>query len=204
MTATNEELVKEYDKYYRNNPEKWKSYPRYKYMYVEITRAGVRHPENVLDVGCGNGHTLAYLHRRWAKTTGFYGLDLSEVAIELTQKNVPGVKVHQGFVEDYQPDVRFDLILCMGVAEHFRDVTKGLRHMKGLLAEEGVLYLEVPNCLSYSPGEHTFRRTKVGSHQTEWHLSRDEWEVHIANSGLKFRAAKAGRNPAWEFIWVLE
>jgi SAM-dependent methyltransferase len=190
-----QDLIKEYDDFYNGDNNKWTDDVRNDFAYRHLEWYT---PKRFLDIGCGNGHTIRYFQKYF--DCEFYGLDLSPVACTIARKT--GATIEQGFIEDYEPDVMFDMITCMGVAEHFVDVHRGLTAIKSIL--DGVLYLEVPNCLSYSPGGPGFRRLERGSRQWEWHLPRETWEEKIKSAGFEIVENIKGNRPFWEFVWVLK
>jgi len=185
-------MVGFYDAIYTKDPDRWTSEDRDEFMYDALCDT-VPEPASLLDYGCGNGHTLQYLSKHWLKTD-FYGYDISPVAIEIA-----GKKVSAKF-SDF-PEV--DIVTVMGVAEHFENLGE-LRKLKNYLKPLGVLYLEVPNCFSYSDTKNEgFRQTYAGSGQMEWHLRRDTWKKIIEDSGYEILKSLSGCRPAWEFIWIL-
>lgn len=194
-------LIAEYDRYFLNDPDKWTGPKRNQFAEKVLEKYNIT-PDYILDVGCGNGHTLKHFKGVYPDAE-LHGLDLSPVACEIARQNVEGSVISKGFVENANFDVLFDLILCMGVAEHFLDIKNGLRAMRKLLYERELLYLEIPNCLQYDPGEEGYRRLSVGSRQMEWHLKRETWETLIIASGFTIIEAVKGLQPAWEFVWVL-
>lgn len=196
-----QELVTEYDDYFKENPAKWTGLKRNRFAAGVITEY-LNKPKRILDVGCGNGHTLKHFKRVYPDAK-LYGLDISPVACKIASDNVRGSTIATGFIEDFDMGCEFDLILCMGVAEHFQDIEAGFAAMKRLLSKKGVLYLEIPNCLSYSPGEAGYRRLAGGSRQMEWHLSRPVWETIISQCGFEVVQSVTGDHPAWEFVWIL-
>lgn len=194
-----DELVKEYEAFYQQNPERWDADDSAICRMVSRYKPA---PERVLDVGCGNGHTLAKMRDAFPKAR-LYGIDLSQEALRLASDKVSGGVFEQGFVEQYEPGMHFDVITVIGVAEHFIDLEKGLRCVAKLLAEDGICYLESPNNLAYSPGSHIYRRLECGSGQMEWHLEREEWEQLIDKAGLEVLEAGCGNNVVNEFVWIL-
>jgi len=157
----------------------------------------------MLDIGCGNGHTIQYFKKHWPNTL-YYGVDLSPVAIELAKERVPDAEFIAG---DYKElTLHCDLVTVMGVAEHFENLVDGLKSLK----EYGnLIYLEVPDCLwmgklNGSPNnEEGFRETFKGGLQVEWHLKRRTWEERIRMAGLEIVEYSAGSD-AFEFVWVLK
>ena len=190
--------MKEYEAFYRQNPERWTADDD------AICRTVSRYkpaPERMLDVGCGNGHTLAKMRDVFPKAW-LYGVDLSQEALHMASDKVPSGVFKQGFVEQYNPGVFFDVITVVGVAEHFIDLYEGLMRVAGLLTKDGICYLELPNNLAYSPGAHIYRRLECGSGQMEWHLGREEWEQLIGKAGFEILEARSGNSLVNEFVWV--
>ncbi len=196
-----EALITEYDEFFTKNPGKWTGDKRNRFAAGVVTEH-ITNPKRILDVGCGNGHTLKHF-RRVYPDANLHGLDISPVACRIASNLVKRATIATGFVEDFDLGCQFDLILCMGVAEHFMDIEAGFAAMKRLLSKRGLLYLEIPNSLSYSSGEPGYRRLSVGSRQMEWHLSRPVWETIIRQCGFEVVQAYTGEHPAWEFVWVL-
>jgi len=203
---TKAEIKAEYDRFYRIKPEKWTSIDRNEFArktieeYFEISL-----PKTFLDIGCGNGHTIAYLKDFWQKTT-FYGFDLSSVAIETARAKLPGVDLRVGFLDEMSYPLKFDCICLLGVAEHFIDLVKSLEQVNALLSGNGIVYLESPNCLAYegSTPEEGFRRVNFGNRQMEWHLTRRSWIDKIKAAGFDIAASIIGPTPQTEFIFILE
>jgi SAM-dependent methyltransferase len=190
-------LADEYDQHYLTNPRKWSGEARDLFA-VDIIKK--YNPKTILDVGCGNGHTLSVLGKN-LKDVELYGIDVSPVACKLATEN-SGAQVDCEFLSDYKPDIKFDLVICLGVAEHFKSPLAGLKKIKKLT--KGICYLELPHNLLYSKGEEGFRRLTTRSQQLEWHLPRDAWEVIIKEAGFEIVESIVGPNEAWEFIWVLK
>ena len=188
--------VEFYDNIYTSSPRKWTNVDR-DYTAFKALSEYVNEPGRMLDYGCGNGHTLAFFWSQWPDTV-YTGVDISDVALELTEKRVPGI---YSFKE--LPDGMWDAITIMGVAEHFKAPAAELGYIAKHLSPDGYLYLEVPNCLVYSNGPEGFRQTAVGSRQQEWHWRRDTWEQVIEEAGLEIVKNFSGSCPAWEYIWIL-
>lgn len=194
-----DKLVQEYEAFYRDHPGLWEADDS---RCCQTVARFMPAPKKILDVGCGNGHTLAALRDVYPQAE-LYGIDLSQAALSLAAARAPGVKLWRGFIEEYSTRARFDIITLIGVAEHCMDLGAGLRSAAKLLAKNGICYVEVPHNLLYSPGSHTYRRLESGSRQMEWHLDRAEWESLIRQVGLTIVEALTGDSPVNEFIWVL-
>ena len=105
---------------------------------------------------------------------------------------------------DVEEIKQFDLVFCLGVAEHVEDLLYFLKGLKRKVKSGGVCYLEVPHNLLYSKGPETYRRLTTRSKQIEWHLPRKRWERIILASGFEIVKSYTGLNATWEYIWVLK
>lgn len=194
-----EEVQKEYDDLYRIKPNKWNSPDRSNFM-IEVLKNHIPDPKEVVDVGCGNGITLQN-YRASNHTAKLYGIDPSKEGIKLAQQRVPDGRFT---TKEYFEDVKkFDLVLCLGVAEHVEDLSDFLVYLKGLVKDDGLCYFEVPHNLVYSKGSQTFRRLTVGSKQIEWHFPLKKWETFLTEAGFEIVKRYKGLNVTWEFIWIL-
>ena len=199
-----DEEVVFYNDLYSGNPDIWTKEYRDETAYLILSQH-ILIPKTLLDIGCGSGHTIEYFSERLSQID-CYGVDLSDVAIELAKKRVPEATFVSGsYTEVEMPYC--DVVLLMGIAEHFEDLVGSLRGLK----EYGKhIYIESPNCLSYIPDSVPgFRTTAelVGANtsaQREWHITRDSWEDKIREAGLKIIKGYTGPTPETEFIWVLK
>lgn len=194
----------DYDAIYSDDPGKWSTGNRDQFAF-QVLANFTWQPDRLLDIGCGNGHTLEYFKKQWPRTQ-YFGIDLSQVAINLAAKKLLEVELYcEDFFEWKAPLIKpFDVILLMGVAEHFPDLVGGLKKVLSLLATDGWVYLEAPNCLHYSKDKtETFRETTKGSGQQEWHLRRTTWEVIIRQAGFEIEESVFGQSVATEFVWIL-
>ncbi len=194
-------IVEQYNAIYTLNPHKWTSGGRDRYAMNTLYRHIRKEPDSLLDIGCGNGHTLLVFSHGWRKTN-LYGIDLSSVAIDIASEAVPEATLQAVSLLDYQPPCKFEVVLAMGVAEHFEDIVANLKKINSMLAVSGLLYLEVPNSLSYSRDKTEGFREQ--GKQMEWQLERATWENAIADSGLSIVEALRGPNSFSEFIWILK
>lgn len=193
-----------YDRIYLEAPERWTS-PERDEMLVGVL-SGRPAPSTVLDIGCGNGHTLLRLAEEYPAAQ-LTGIDLSREAVLLAEQRVPTASLLAGDMLELERSLgSFDLIVMLGVLEHIESPEPALLRLRHHLRPRGAMYVEVPNCLAYSNplwGEG-FRRLSRGSRQLEWHLRRDTWEATIARAGLDVVIWHKGPRPECEFVWLLE
>ena len=185
-----------YNNIFRSNSKKWSAIANRDVFVFRALSEMISEPASMLDYGCGNGHTIAYFKGRWPNTR-YTGVDISDVALEIAKTCVPEAEFYREL-----PDGTWNVITIMGVAEHFADPGLELKRLGEHLS--GLMYLEIPNCLSYSRNkEEGIRKTHAGSGQKEWHWQRETWERVIDYTGLEIVKRFSGFSPAWEFIWVL-
>ena len=203
------QVIHEYDERFRQEPQIWSEPEHDEYVYgvLEYFCADVGRPlaGELLDVGCGNGHTLRYFADRTQGSLSLTGIDFSAEAIKIAQTQIGAAQLYCADFLTWETSSKFDFIISLGVFEHFRNPRSVLRKAATLLEEEGILYLDVPNCLwhGWSGRREGFRRHWGGSEQLEWHLRRPTWERLIAEANLSVLAAIRGPTPWTEFTWLL-
>ena len=129
--------------------ESMNSWRRLRELQGFIARGG-----RVLEVGVGRGNFLVTL-----RDAGYQvdGLDLSAAVCDAVQTRY-GLPVHHSNVEAYakaSPNGMYDAVLMCHVLEHVESLSPALRAVKGLLKQDGILYLAVPNVAAwnaYLPG----------------------------------------------------
>jgi trans-aconitate methyltransferase len=193
---TKKELAKEYDEHYTKNPKKWSGEARDLFCADVVKKYD---PMSILDVGCGNGHSLKVLGDAFPNAE-LFGIDISPVGCQLAKQNTRA-KIDCVFLDKFDPDIIFDLVICLGTVEHLKDPLESLKKMKEL---GNLVYLELPHNLLYSEGKEGFRRLTTRSQQLEWHYTREKWEEIIKEAGFEIVESLVGPNAAWEFIWTLK
>ena len=104
----------------------------------------------VLEVGCGNGGTLAWL-RESGRAGWLAGVEMSSTAAEKARSRIDLLR--EGDVNricsEFAP-ASFDLILCLDVLEHLVDPWTTLGRLQALLRPEGELIVSLPNIRHHS------------------------------------------------------
>ncbi|QLG87800.1 class I SAM-dependent methyltransferase [Chitinibacter bivalviorum] len=121
----------------------------YGFVRHEIAPMLPAHADRVLELGCGNGATLAWLkaNGRCNSTTGIeYSPDASSIARQHLDHVIEG----DAEQIDLQALGQFDLILCLDVLEHLRDPWQMLRKLKQQLTPQGRIIVSVPNIRHHS------------------------------------------------------
>ena len=138
---------------------------------------------SVLDIGCGDGHTLdLYAHHPGVKT---YGVDFNVAALELARNN--GHNVYAGSFETVDlPSNFFDLVTATHVIEHVEDPRQFLMKVHSVLRSDGILWLETPNIGSIDA--RWFRNKHWGGYHFPRHwffFSRDTLTRLAASAGFE-------------------
>lgn len=145
-------------------------------------------PQRVLEIGCGQGFTLARLEARYAT----FGLDISSYAVEQAARFAPRSRCTVGnadlpFSPALTPDLTpgsFDLVLAKYVFEHLRDPATALRRTAALLKPGGTLFIAIPYTESFGA---RVKGPVWFAHQDPTHCSllpRDTWLQLLADAGL--------------------
>ena len=103
------EQMESWDECYRTNRRAWRG-------VTDISELGIEPGSDVLEVGCGNGKTLAALK---AIGCNVIGVDFSEEAVVSCRQLIPGVDVRQGDILrlDFD-DSSLDSVVLFHVLEH--------------------------------------------------------------------------------------
>lgn len=99
--------------------------------------------KSILDVGCGTGKFLALATEIGLKA---YGIDISEVAIELARKKATDAEILCGMAEQLPwEDNLFDYVVCLGSLQHCYRQEKVTSEMARVLKPDGLGCILVPN-----------------------------------------------------------
>ena len=155
---TDEETIEFYKRQYREEftagkkNESWKLPFTNLHLGIEIYNAVVRYDFlerlgylregiNTLDIGSSLGALPAYLK---AKGCNAYGVEISQFS-EYT-KDLFGVDtIFKMTFEDFQTDMKFDIITICDALEHFSHPQKVLLKIRYMLKDDGIVLIEVPD-----------------------------------------------------------
>jgi len=135
----------------------WASQYKYCKTYIQ-------NKKNFLDIGAGSGQTLF-----WFEELGFdvTGIEPDTRNVELINKKLKRGKCFSGFIENFDHDKKYDIIWISHVFEHIINPRDFLNRIKNNLNEDGIVFIEVPNCsnekildLSIFKNPSTFHFTK--------------------------------------------
>ena len=119
----------------------------------------------VVDVGCGTGHLLHFIHNKFRFKKGT-GLEYSSEAIRIARQKFPSFEYHEYDVNNPWQE-KYDFVLCTEVLEHLLHPEIALRNITNMLAENGKALITVPNG----------RKDTFGGHINFW--SPESWNVFI-------------------------
>lgn len=99
----------------------------------------------ILDAGCGSGHRLLNLAKRYPKAN-FTGIDLSasslKIAAQMARKNgITNVMFEQANLLELNLSGKYQLIVSTGVIHHLRDPQLGLKSIYDHLSADGLIYI---------------------------------------------------------------
>jgi methionine biosynthesis protein MetW len=121
---------------------------------------------SVLDIGCGDGSTLKYLHET-RNTTG-EGLDISESGVKMAREKGMTASVADVSAEDFKIEKVYDYIIISEVLEHIPNPEDVLAKTKGRFSKG--LILSIPNT-----GYYLYRlRLLFGRFPVQWALHPGE------------------------------
>jgi 2-polyprenyl-3-methyl-5-hydroxy-6-metoxy-1,4-benzoquinol methylase len=99
----------------------------------------------VLDAGCGEGHLLERLTKKYPNNK-YYGADLTTIALQQAKLRLPqGNFLLTDLGKIDLPNSFFDVIVCTETIEHIDDYQSVIKELIRLLKPNGVLILTFPN-----------------------------------------------------------
>lgn len=105
--------------------------------------------KSVLDVGCGYGHLLYAIEKKYGCKVK--GLEPSPEVAKIG-KGFFGIEIVPEVLEKFSTDEKFDIVLCNHTLEHVDDPPAFLELLKKLIPDDGAIYIEVPNIMKPSGG----------------------------------------------------
>jgi len=119
------------------------------------------HKGALLDIGCGTGHFLQFMHHKGWKVQGIEPGDQARAAA----KSLFQLDVGTEEELDRLPDHHFDVITMWHVLEHVHDPVARMKEVYRLLKDNGLAVIALPN--------HEARDAKnYGTHWAAWDVPR--------------------------------
>jgi SAM-dependent methyltransferase len=147
------------------------------YLYKQIVKKTPRNT-NVLLIGTGNGYFAKWLSKNKFKGVA---IDISKEAVLFTKKELRNNKNIKVLVVDlfkYNPQKKFDLVLCFEVIEHIENDKKALKKIHDLMVPGGEFVMSVPAHMS-----EWAKIDEIGGHFRRY--ERKELTKKMENVGFK-------------------
>ena len=159
----------------------------------------------ILDIGCGGGLLSEPMCRLGADVTG---IDASEKNIQVAKlharKNNLDIKYFSTSPENFQTDVKFDVILNMEIIEHVENVNLFLEACSSLLKKRGMMFVATINktlksyLFAIIGAEYILRWLPIGTHEWDKFVNPDDliniskkYNLNLENlDGMKFNLIK--------------
>jgi 2-polyprenyl-3-methyl-5-hydroxy-6-metoxy-1,4-benzoquinol methylase len=123
-------------------PDKFIEHMFQEYYCDGWLRSLLRPEDSVLELGVGDGLTLARLSPIARNYTVVEG---APTLVATVHERFPTIEVAQAMFEDYRPESKFDKVFALHVFEHVNEPVALLKHMRLWLKPEGDLVVIVPN-----------------------------------------------------------
>lgn len=108
----------------------------------DLIRARKPDSRSLLDVACGTGHHLQYLHDDFE----VHGIDLDTGLLEIAKERLPDVPLHEGDMRDFELGKTFDAVTCLfssiGYVTSEDELRAAIARMAAHLNPGGVLVVE--------------------------------------------------------------
>lgn len=147
------------------------------FIYLKLHIKG----NNLFEIGSGEGFLLEKFEKNGFNVSG---IEPSKINIQIINNKLKEGKCENKFVEDISFSKKFDIIIMSHVLEHLINNKEILCNMKNGLVDNGILFIEVPNC------QHT--KTLDHSVQTQphmFHFSKHSLQKLLENSGFEVLCA---------------
>ncbi|MGC1241168.1 MAG: class I SAM-dependent methyltransferase [Chryseosolibacter sp.] len=148
------------------------------WKYRLIQQLSLNTPNSILDYGCGTGAFLKECKKNGINVTG---VEPSEVAREQARKNTQSLIV---------PDIseianQYDAITLWHVLEHVSNLNETLTLLKSHLAENGTMFIAVPNLKSADANKYGKFWAAYDVPRHLWHFTANTMERLLNNHHLK-------------------
>lgn len=137
---------------------------------------------DLLEIGCGTGE---FLHL--AREFGFnvVGVDASQMLVEIAFKKKE-IDVRCGRIEDLEFSMsHFDVICIFHLIEHIEAPKAFLAHLRGLLKQNGILFIITPNVKSFTNKIFGWKHPNYTQKDHLYFYSRDTLKYILINQGFE-------------------
>ena len=110
----------------------------------KVFRKFIKSKNKILDIGCGKGFFIKRIYHNFKDTIKYYGVDISEVAINLAKNYFPKAKYKTVVGEDLPFENNFfDYIQIIATLEHVLNPKKIIKEAYRVLKKGGYLYIVI-------------------------------------------------------------
>jgi len=133
--------------------------------------------KNLLEIGVGAGQSIL-----WFEEEGFdvRGIEPDGRNVFMINDKLKKGKVIESSVEIFSTDEVFDVIWMSHVLEHLIEPTKFLKRIKNNLKNDGIFFIEVPNC-EYEP----MLQSSIQKNPHLFHFTKKALSKLVENIGYK-------------------
>ena len=110
---------------------------------LALIRSNIPPNSSVLDVGCGDGTSIAPVLRK--HPIDYVGVDVSATAVAFARRNNLEAQTIEDAADLPFDDASFDAALCLEVFEHLSDPRSATAELAPVLRGGGILIASVPN-----------------------------------------------------------
>jgi 2-polyprenyl-3-methyl-5-hydroxy-6-metoxy-1,4-benzoquinol methylase len=171
----------------------WVSRDKSRLAWMFLTGTPDR-PVRTLDCGCGNAFFTWEAARREGRCLGITIHDWERQNCEEMRDylGMPGDRMQfraatlEQLASDPLHSGQFDQVLLLDVIEHILDAPATLRQIRGLLDDDGFVYISTPD---RDWQRHTAGAIRVSRHENGWHVRNgytfEQLEALLENSGFE-------------------
>jgi trans-aconitate 2-methyltransferase len=163
-----------------------------------ISRIDKEHAERIIDIGCGPGNSTIELKRRWPDAH-IMGLDSSEAMLEAARRDYPDLEwVHADASGDLSYLGKFDIVFSNAAIQWIPDHKRLLERLFNLVADGGVMAMQVPNTGSMPIGLAVLQT--AGEARWQQHFSGVHTSLHYEDLSFYYDVLSplAGEIHLWE------
>jgi 2-polyprenyl-3-methyl-5-hydroxy-6-metoxy-1,4-benzoquinol methylase len=124
----------------------WRHHYQMFCFFSEELKSRSESVKSYLEIGGGHGLQVSEAVRILGQKSSFTVVDISPTSLNLAKRLVADTRVKfiQSDIFQYGPGEKYDFITMGEVLEHLEDPRALLKHVSGLLAEDGVLFITTP------------------------------------------------------------
>lgn len=154
---------------------------------------------NVLDVGGGTGWIVDILKKADSRIKFTQIVDFDKNAKAIAENK--GHNYFEGTIEEFETDIKFDLILLLNLIEHVKNPLEVIKKVQALLSQNGIIVIKTPNTASIDAS--IFRKTYWGGLHCPRHwiiFSAKSFKILLESTNLKIKSLEYTQGaPFWAF-----